>query len=300
MNSFHQKESLNKASEQVASESLEQEEILAKESEEGFLSTYSIKDYERPSVATDIAVFSMFKEAVESHRRDDESKLHILLIKRGEHPFKNKWALPGGFLKPDETVEECAIRETKEETNVSPVSILPVGIFSEPNRDPRGRIVSAAYASIVNAENVKVMGGTDAVNAKWFWLEFKRENNGVFKLHLSSDEEEISLELKEKESKFSNSRFEIISNDGLAFDHGIIIADALSVLKRQAEEYLIAFDFLPEKFTLADLQRVQETLLGISLLTANFRRKIADLVEETDEYTEGVGHRPARLYKKRG
>ncbi len=268
-------------------------------SEEKFLSSYNINDFDRLSVAADVAVFSMFEEYSESHRKDAEPKLHILLIKRGEHPFINKWALPGGFLRATETIEECALREIEEETNLLPVSLLPVGVFSKPDRDPRGRIVSNAFASIVNAEEVEIKGGSDALNAQWFEVDFKLENDNVFKMNLVGDGEVIRIELRETESKFGNSKFEIISNTGLAFDHAEIIATALSVMRNEAERFTITFDFLPEKFTLAALQKVQETLMGISLLTANFRRKISGLVEETDDYTEGAGHRPARLFRRK-
>lgn len=293
-----------------------------KDTEEEFLSTYDISKYDRPSVTTDIAVFSMFAEETENRRKDSEPKLHVLLVRRGKHPFKGMWALPGGFLRPTETMEECALREIKEETNALPVALLPIGTFSKPDRDPRGRIISNAYASIVNAEDVIALGGTDVTDARWFEVSLFRdvhEPDDVFTLTLETREDHIMAELRLVESKFGNSKFEIISNDGfyykndeyssyngLAFDHAKIIAAALSTIRKEAENYTITFDFLPEKFTLTAFQKVQETLmgiqesiLGVSLLTANFRRKTADLVEETDEYTEGAGHRPARLYRKK-
>ncbi|MBQ6846854.1 MAG: NUDIX domain-containing protein [Oscillospiraceae bacterium] len=270
-----------------------------KSDEELFLSAYNIEDYDRPSIATDIVVFSMHGEEAECHRKDAKQKLSLLLIKRGEHPFMNKWALPGGFLKANETIEECALREITEETNLTPVSIMPIGVFSEPDRDPRGRIVSNAFVSVVSEENVKVMSGDDAIAAKWFDVDFEFQKDGIFRLVISSGDEKIVAELLEKNKRFGKSEFEIISNDGLAFDHAKIIATSLSTLRNEAEKLEVAFDFLPERFTLASLQKVQEILTGETLLTANFRRKIAGLVEETEEYTEGVGHRPARLFKRK-
>jgi len=264
-------------------------------SEKEFLSSYSIEAFERPSVAADIAVFSMFTEDATSHRKDSEPKLHILLIQRGEHPFLNSWALPGGFLKSDETIEECALRELAEEAKLIPASMMPIGVFSEPKRDPRGRIVSNAFLSVVSEENVAVSGGGDAVNAKWFELCFSEGENQL-KLSLKNGEEVMNVELAKVRSKLGRVAYEIISSNGLAFDHAKIIATALNALRNEAERFIITFDFLPEKFTLASLQRVQEILVGNSLLTANFRRKTASLVIETDEYTEGVGHRPARLF----
>jgi len=270
-----------------------------KSDEDLFLSAYKIEDYDRPSVATDIAVFAMYGEKSESHRKDDDPRLSVLLIKRAEHPFMNKWALPGGFLKATETIDECALREIAEETNLVPVSLMPIGVFSEPDRDPRGRIISNAFVSIVSEENIKIMGGDDALDAKWFDVSFQIDDSDVFRLELSCGDEKIVAELREKETHFGMTDFEILNNTGLAFDHVKIIATALTTLRNKAENLNITFDFLPDKFTLAALQKVQETLMGISLLTANFRRKIAGLVEETDEFTEGVGHRPARLFKRK-
>lgn len=263
-----------------------------------FLSSYNIENYDRPSVATDMAIFSMFAREADCHRKDSEPELSILLIKRGEHPFINEWALPGGFLRADETIEECVIRETKEETNLTPSAILPIGVFSDPGRDPRGRILSNAFMSIIN-EEVAIKGGSDAADAKWFSVKFEKSQNECFMLTLSNETETLSSELKKTTNRYANNKFEIISDNGIAFDHAKIIAAALSALCDMADDMDIIFEFLPQKFTLASLQKIQETLLGTTLLTANFRRKISPLVEETDEYTEGAGHRPARLFKRK-
>ncbi len=269
-----------------------------KSDEELFLSTYRIEDFDRPSVATDVAAFSIYGEESESHRKDSTPQLSLLLIKRGEHPFMNHWALPGGFVKANETVEACALREIKEETNFLPASVIPVGIFSEPDRDPRGRIISNAFATVISEEETKIMSGDDAISAKWFDVSFKKEE-GIYLLELTNGEERLTAELVKNKNTLKTLDFEIKENSGLAFDHAKIIAAALSLLKKEAEDTETLFRFLPEKFTLSSLQKVQETLMGTTFLTANYRRKMADFVEETDEYTEGVGHRPARLFRKK-
>lgn len=269
-----------------------------KTDEELFLSAYNINNYDRPSVAADIAAFAIRTSDDDNYRKDGSAKLSLLLIKRGEHPFVNKWALPGGFLRADETIEECALREITEETNVTPSAILPVGVFSKPNRDPRGRIISNAFASIITEENVKAMGGDDAIDAKWFDVEFDCGDEADI-LTLTCGEIVLTAKLCEKDRKFGEARCEIIQSDGLAFDHAAIIAAALSKLRSCIGDFDIIFDFLPEKFTLASLQRVMETVGGISLLPANFRRKVSDFVEETDEFITGAGHRPAKLFKKK-
>ena len=272
------------------------EELLK---EEEFLRNYDITKYKRPSITTDIAAFTIRNEERENYRRDDKRKLSLLLIKRGEFPYKGHWALPGGFLKNNETVEQCAVRETLEEAGIEPSAIMPVGIFSEPNRDPRGWIVSNAFVSIItsNAENIR--GGDDAADAKWFDVEFERNENGECSLTLSCLDIELKALLKEVSNKFGITKYQIIDDGTLAFDHAAIIAAALTVLRKCIGDFEISFDFLPEKFTLSELQCVQETILNVSMLPANFRRKAAEYVEKTDEYITGAGHRPAMLYKRK-
>ena len=275
------------------------------QSEKEYLSQYNINKYERPSVTTDIAAFMIRSEESDNYKRDSENRLSILLVKRGVHPFMDCWALPGGFLKPNETVEECALREITEETNVVPVAILPVGVFSEPGRDPRGWIISNAFFSVITEESVKQVGGDDAADAQWFDVSFEKDNDGDYRLSLSlrgnTASESIHLDavLTKERTKFGKSIFLIKNSGGLAFDHARIIAEAVCLLRKYAQDFNTIFDFLPEKFTLNEVQKVQETILDISILPANFRRKINDYVIETDEYTQGAGHRPARLFKRK-
>ena len=267
--------------------------------EQQFLQNYSQDRYDRPSIATDIAAFSLRTVKSEAYRASPELKLCVLLIRRGGHPFKDHWALPGGFLQRGESIEECAFRELKEETNLTPVSMLWVDTFSQPERDPRGWIISHAYASVIAEEDAKIFGGSDATDAQWFEVSFQEESKDHWHLQLRNGETILSAKLQTVPSATAKTRFTILENEGLAFDHASILASAMDTLRREGEKMETVFAFLPEKFTLFALQKVQETLLGISLLTANFRRKIADFVEETDEYTEGAGHRPARLFRKK-
>ncbi len=269
------------------------------QTEQEFLASYDMSAYPRPSVATDIVAFMIRSEDTSNYRQNAENKLSILLIRRGGHPYKDMWALPGGFLQPDETVEACALREIREETNVLPASLMPIGIFSEPGRDPRGWIISAAYASVISETSVEEKGGDDAAEAGWFDISFTPTQEGRHVLKLERGDVFIRAVLKEKTSRFGKTEFEIEDNGALAFDHARIIASALTSLREEAKNYDVIFDFLPEKFTLTALQKVQETIMNISVLTANFRRKITDYVEETDEYTQGAGHRPAKLYRKK-
>lgn len=269
------------------------------ESEKEFLADYKLSDYERPSVTADVAAFMIGSEDRVSYRKNPENKLQLLLIKRGGHPFKDMWALPGGFLQKGETVEECALREIQEETQVLPSSIMPVGVFSKPDRDPRGWIISNAYASIICEESVKQAASDDASDAQWFSVSFYRGEGGEYHLDLSYEDTELRAVLTEERSGFGRTEFRIIESGGLAFDHAAIIAAALTVLRNEAKNYDTIFNFLPEKFTLTSLQKVQETIMNVSVLPANFRRMVSGYVEETDEYVRGEGHRPAKLYKRK-
>ena len=269
------------------------------QSEKEFLAQYRMEDYERPSVTADIVAFMIRSEESGNYRQNAANRLCILLIRRGGHPFRDHWALPGGFLQPGETIEACALREVQEETNVLPASLMPVGLFSEPGRDPRGWVISQAFASIISEESVRQAGGDDAADARWFDVSFDRGGDGNYRLTLTDGETELNALLAEESTRFGMTSFRILESGTLAFDHARIIATALTALRTDAKNYEAIFDFLPEKFTLAALQKVQETVMNISVLPANFRRKIADYVVETDEYTQGAGHRPARLYKRK-
>ncbi len=268
-------------------------------SEKEFLSNYRLEDYERPSVTTDVAAFMIRQEEKSSYRKIAENKLLLLMIRRGGHPFKGMWALPGGFLQKDETVEQCALREITEETGVTPASIMPVGVYSAPNRDPRGWIISNAYVSIISEESVRQIGSDDADDAQWFAVSFTSDDDGRYHLTLTYGETELHAVLEIESQHFGRTAFRIIENGGIAFDHAAIIASALSALRSEAKNYDIIFDFLPETFTLTALQKVQETIMNVSILPANFRRMVSGYVEETDEFVRGEGHRPAKLYRRK-
>ena len=269
------------------------------QTEKEYLEGYDIEKYPRPSVTTDIAAFRILNEYDESYRKDPKNTLSILLIKRGRHPFLDCWALPGGFLRQGETVEECAVREIAEETNVTPSAIVPVGVFSEVGRDPRGWVISNAFISVISGGLVNEVGGDDASDAKWFDVGFEKNSEGKIQLTFTNGDIRLESVLSEKESRFGGSSFEIEKADLIAFDHAKIIAASIELLRSRAEKFEMIFDFLPEKFTLTSLQKVQETITGIAVSTANFRRKVNDYVVETEEYTTGAGHRPAKLFRRK-
>lgn len=174
-----------------------------------FLDAYDIDNYFRPSIAVDIAVFGM-----------NEGRPKLLLIKRGEHPYMNHWALAGGFIKSNETLEQAARRELAEETGVSALKMIPVGNYSDVGRDPRGRVISCAYAAVVDMNDVDVLSGDDALDAEWFDTDIEG-HGGRYSIRLRNGQTELTAELKCDEN--GN---EILINNGLAFDHAKIILDA--------------------------------------------------------------------------
>lgn len=297
------------------------------EEERTYLESYDIAAYDRPSVAADMAVFSVMgmndqdeangNRRKENYRKDPEKRLKLLLIRRGAFPYKDYWALPGGFGRRGESTLETARRELLEETGVKNAYLSPFAVFSEPDRDPRGWIISHAFLALIDGEKYVVREGSDAWEAKWFDIrmekqerkrqidETRAELENVYELCLSCEEpgnrklRAVIREVKVFERYHETVRYEIEESDGLAFDHAKIILCAYLALQKEAGDAgRIVFDLMPETFTLTELQRAYETVQGKPLLVANFRRKIADYVIETEEIVEGAGHRPARLFRR--
>lgn len=265
--------------------------------EQLFLQSYDITKYDRPSVTVDVAAFSIRCDEAEDYKRDSEQRLSLLLIKRGEHPFKGCWALPGGFLHSAETLEQCAMREITAESGITPTAIMPSGVFSENGRDPRGWVISHSFVSVMSGEEIKAVGGDDAADAKWFDFSFRYQGELLY-LDMKCGDIGIHSVLREKGKRFGVREYDIVDDGGLSFDHAKMIGVALGRLQSAVNNYEVLFDFLPQKFTLAHLQRVQEAILNVTLTPANFRRKVLPFVKETDESTAGAGHRPAKLFVK--
>ncbi len=293
--------------------------------EKEYLKQYDITKYERPSVAADMAVFSVMNEQRgeeirdrENYRKLPQKKLKILLIKRGTYPYKDCWALPGGFCRKGEDVLAAAYRELFEETQVKDAYLDLVGTFGEEGRDPRGWIISNTFLALFDGEKCRLRAGSDAWDARWFDVEYEKENvvgkhetsadKKVIMHHLKlinrDEDTPIVLEAAVKEKRcmqniYVKTEYEIEKENGLAFDHAKIITYALSFLRNQVQsDGRIVFHIMPEYFTLTELQNAFEVILGKELLTANFRRKMTDYVVETEQMIEGAGHRPAKLFKR--
>lgn len=281
--------------------------------EREFLEQYRSGDYERPSVAADMVIFTVTNTETDNYRKLPEKELRILLIRRGGHPFRGKWALPGGFVRQDETAEQAAARELYEETGVNDVFLEQLYTFTDVGRDPRTWVMSCSYMALIDSNRFQLKAGDDAEDAAWFKVSYRlvREQKELldegyvktltYELKLSAEGEELTAVIDRTVTVKPTSKFtlySIVSNVGLAFDHGKIIACAIERLRGQTNDTDIALNLMPKLFTLTELQQVYEVILDKELLKAAFRRKVVDLVAETDHYTEKAGHRPSRLYRR--
>lgn len=206
-------------------------------------------EYPRAALAVDGVVFGF-----------DEGELKVLLIQRGLEPFKGRWALPGGFVRVEETLEEAARRELEEEAGLSHVFLEQLFTFGALERDPRERVVSVAYFALVKLSDHRARASTDATEARWF---------------------------------------PISETPKLAFDHAQILGAALERVKNKVRYEPIGFELLPPEFTLSQLQHLYEAILGTELDKRNFRKKVLGfglLVALKEKRLTGA-HRPAQLFR---
>jgi 8-oxo-dGTP diphosphatase len=199
-------------------------------------------------VTVDIVIFTL-----------REGSLQVLLVKRGVPPFEGQYAIPGGFIREDESLEEAALRELHEETGVRNVFLEQLYTFGAPKRDPRGRVITVAYYALIASDKLSLVAGADAAEAQWFPAS---------------------------------------SLPPLAFDHKPILDYALERLRNKLEYTTVGFQLLPEKFTLGELQAVYEAILGRQLDKRNFRRKLAllGILKPLREW-QHTGRKPARLFR---
>ena len=202
-----------------------------------------------PAVTVDVVMLTLHQD-----------QLQVLLIKRDVTPFRGRWAIPGGFVHVDESLENAARRELKEETGVTDVYLEQLFTFGEPKRDPRGRVITVAYIALLSAP-LTVRAASDAREARWW---------------------------------------SVSELPPLAFDHTQIVNYALMRLRYKLEYSAVGFRLLPDSFTLSELQKAYEIILNEPLDKRNFRRRIieAKVIESLAEIRSGEG-RPARLYRFR-
>ena len=233
------------------------------DSEKEFLANYDKNKYEKPSVTTDIIVLTTDK---------NYTVLKVLLVKRKNHPFKDAWAIPGGFVDIEENLEDAARRELKEETGVETPFIEQLYTFGSVNRDPRMRVISVAYMSLIpNYLLSNAVAGDDASEAEWFNIKV------------------INRELETYVLENDNTH-EIININSLAFDHSDVLKMALNRIKNKVEYTDIAFNLLPDNFTLFQIQKVYELLLQRQVVKQNFRRDIKKMLLENEGIKiDGIG-----------
>jgi 8-oxo-dGTP diphosphatase len=231
--------------------------------EDDFLGKYDLTAYPRPSVTVDIVLFTVV-----------DGQLRVLLIRRGTHPFLGHWALPGGFIRPQESAEEAARRELREEAGAQDIYLEQLFTFSRPGRDPRGWVVSVAYYALVTLERLTIRAGDDASDARWF--QVRDGVDGAVEAHALPGGGPVCL----------------------AFDHADILATALQRIRGKLDYVPIGFQLLPPRFTLTQLQVVHQAVLGRPLDKRNFRAKVQRdrLVVATPERVVGP-HRPAQLFR---
>lgn len=265
----------------------------------------------RPSVTIDSIVFTVRDVNVDNYRKLPEKKFQVLLVKRAGEPYKDKWSLPGTFVGEKESFEEAVNRCLEEKANIKDIYLEQLYSWGNPLRDPRERVISTSYMGLVDSNNIQIKAGKNVEEIEWFNIKLKTiqekrtdRKDGYYKteqIEIILENKEIVLKSKvEVVKELVNGNLiiytQILQSD-LAFDHAKMLVYAIERLKNKVEYTTIAFHLMPEKFTLTKLQQVYEILLDKPLLKANFRRKIADMVIETEEYEENAGHRPSKLYQ---
>jgi 8-oxo-dGTP diphosphatase len=232
--------------------------------EAAFLARYDATRYPRPSLAVDVALVAAA-----------EGALRTVVVRRGEHPARGRWALPGGFVGPGESLDAAAARVLVEKTGLRGVFLEQLYTFGDPGRDPRTRVVSVAYYALVDAARLDAAVSGDVARAS-IVVPWEGETGGPVEL---ASEGGATLPL--------------------AFDHADILGMAVRRLRGKLDYTPIGFQLLPQAFTLLELQRVHETVLGRPLNKDSFRRRMlaSGQLEATGESQKDVDHRPAELYR---
>ena len=262
--------------------------------EEEFLRDYDPNQFDRLSLTTDILVFSVSDGEQDNYRKLSKKYFSVLLVKRKDYPFKDKWCLPGGFIGIDEDIEDAPARILKNEANVSDIYLEQLYTHGDPKRDPRMRVISTSYMALIDKNRLH---NKISENASWFNV-MVLEDNKFIDVTLDNGNETIKFKIKKtiKDKTTDRYKYDVVANDKLAFDHPLVIVSGISRLKNKLEYTDIVFNMMPEYFTLGELQQVYELILGKKLLDPAFRRIIANKVEKTDKMRTGGGHRPSILF----
>lgn len=281
------------------------------DNEEEFLKNYNENDYKKLSVTNDIIIFTTADMEEDNLRKVPKKGMQVILIKRDEYPYKEKWALPGGFVDIKESLDEGAKRKLKEKTGIDNVYTEQLYTFGDVDRDKRTRIISVGNIALVEKSRIRFEEVDLQKRSEWFWIDktlisSERYEQYVENKHLLSlksiDERVImNYEITEKIGRDIFRREETTyrlldnSTEKLAFDHYKILDYGIDRLRNKVEYTPIAFNLLPRVFTVKELQNVYEAIMGREIL--NFRRKMGEMIIETDEKIEGKPFRPAKVFK---
>ncbi len=274
-----------------------------------FLKNYDANKYEKPAVTVDTLLFTVMDE-VDTNVSGKNSRLKILLVKRKDHPCIGQWAIPGGFVNMDENIDEAAKRELKEETNVENIYVEQLYTFGDVGRDPRTRIISVAYMGLVNYLKLNIIAGDDAEEAQWFTVEKKKISSigeeSVYEFKILNENRGINIEYSVRagyEVKEGTKPLDVSivlkeeSSDSIAFDHEKMINLAIDRLREKLYHTPIAYNLLSEAFTIGEVQKIYETILGEELVTSTFSNKISSSLEEIGVRKENSKDKEEKLYR---
>lgn len=264
-------------------------------SEEEFLRDYDPNKFERLSITADILVLSVSSNDSLNYRKTDDKKMSVLLVKRDNYPFKDMWCLPGGFVGYNEELDAAPKRILKNETNLDNIYLEQLYTYGNVNRDPRMRVISTSYMSLIDKN---MLNENLNKNASWFDITLFEEGN-IVTIVLDNNNETLSFKIEKqlKEKTTDRYSFKVIENNSIAFDHPLVILAGLERLRSKLQYTDIVFNMMPKYFTLGELQKVYEVILGKKLLDPAFRRIIQDKVKKTNKMKTGEGHRPSVLFE---
>lgn len=279
---------------------------MLSQEDEKFLALYSDSEYEKPSVTVDNVILRIKSIENENYRKLPEKKLQVYLTKRKNPPFINQYSIIGTFIDLKNELEDTMKLCVKNKVNLNNFYSEQLFTFGEKSRDPRTRVLSVSYLLLTNSEE-ELTGG------EWFDIELKETNlifdlkeNGYelkkdIKLNLTNEEKDVALsnnlQVKIQKKDLREYKTITISKNNLAFDHLKIIYYALERLKNKLEYTDIIFNLIDREFTLTELKKCYELVLGENLLDANFRRKISSMVVPINKYAQSKGHRTSQLFR---
>lgn len=270
--------------------------MLLMETEKEFLANYDSSKYEKPSVATDIVLLTV--------DRIKNNTLRVLMVERKNQPYQGKLALPGGFMDINESTDETVTRELYEETGVTGIYAEQLQTYTAVDRDPRMRILSVSYLALTDTEHT-AQGGDDALTAKWYDLKVEESSRE----QVSEQEVKVTYTITVGDTNSTVNKYirtegrrkvfsyEIETN-ALSFDHAIILLNAVERLQGKLEYTDSAFYLVGEEFTLPELQKVYEIVLGRPINKSGFRNSMLreKMVLETNKMRQDGAYRPSKLY----